>query len=107
MALPQDFVQHVAQFPGDDPVVHSGQTEGDGPEGLSTLLLEGADDGGPNMFLLHGGLSTVYRLINGNRLKGYTHTRVIYFCDHLMFFYLKQKLGDTMAPSEEKWSLTF
>lgn len=62
-------MEHVAQFPRHDSVVHRRQTQGDGPEGLGALLLKGADDGGTDMFLFDRGLATIYGFVNSRGLQ--------------------------------------
>lgn len=62
-------MEDVTQFPRHDSVVHGGKAQGDGPEGLRPLLLEGADDRGTDMLLFDWGLAAVYRLVNGGGLK--------------------------------------
>lgn len=73
MTFSQDFVQDVAQFPGNNAVLHRGQSERDGPEDLAALLLERPDNRRPDMFLFYWRFRRIDRFVYGDRLQNDCH----------------------------------
>lgn len=63
MPLPQDLVHDMAQFPGDNAIVHRRQCDRNRPEDLRALRVEGADNRGPDMLLFQRRLMAVDRLV--------------------------------------------